>query len=69
MQPKELESYLKNKAYAAKFLGVSVAKIDRWVMSGAGPRFVKIGRHVRFRPEDLVDFINKNVHGGRGIQC
>jgi excisionase family DNA binding protein len=58
-------SYLKNKQFAAEFLGVSVATVDRWVMNGrGGPRHVKIGNLVRFRPEDLQSFVEANIRGG-----
>lgn len=58
------EATLKDKQFAADFYGVSVAKVDRWVMNGDGPRFVEIGRHVRFRYEDLIAFAEANTRGG-----
>jgi hypothetical protein len=47
---------------AAEFLGVSPKWLerDRW----KGPRlsYVKVGRAVRYRAADLVDFIDANAH-------
>jgi len=63
MQSNE-SSYLKDKRYAARFLGVSIYTIDRWVMNGVGPRFIRVGKQVRFKPEDLADFVERNASGG-----
>jgi excisionase family DNA binding protein len=58
------ENYLKDKKFAARYLGISVHKIHRMVLDGSGPRFVKIGPLVRFRPEDLAAFVEANTRGG-----
>jgi hypothetical protein len=44
-------------ADAAEFLGVSVSYLAKARMTGTGPRFVKFGRSVRYRPADLEDFM------------
>jgi excisionase family DNA binding protein len=59
--------YLKDKRYAARYLGVSVHKIHQMVQDGTGPRFVKIGPLVRFRPEDLAAYIEANSRGGQAL--
>ena len=61
------ETYLKDKRFAARYLGVSVHKIHRMVQEGTGPRFVKIGPLVRFRPEDLAAYIEANSRGGQAL--
>lgn len=61
------ETYLKDKRFAARYLGVSVHKIHRMVQEGTGPRFVKIGPLVRFRPEDLAAYIEANSRGGQTL--
>lgn len=63
MQSKE--GYLKNKKFAAKYLGVSIATLDRMLMSGRGPRFVRVGNQVKFQPEELAAFVKANSHGGQ----
>jgi excisionase family DNA binding protein len=59
------ETYLRDKKAAAKYLGVSLGTIDRMVMTGRGPRYVKVGNLVRFRIEDLAAFVEANTRGGR----
>ncbi len=43
---------------AAKVLGVAVRTLERWRVEGRGPRFVKLGSRVGYRPEDLVAFVD-----------
>lgn len=59
------DGYLKDKKFAARYLGVSIATLDRMLMSGRGPRFVKVGNQVRFRPEELATFVEANSRGGQ----
>jgi excisionase family DNA binding protein len=56
------ETYLKSKAEAARFLGVSVGSIER-LMHG-GLQYVKVGGLVRFKPEDLAAFVEARTRGG-----
>ena len=41
----------------AQYLGVPVATIHRWRYVGTGPPAIKVGRHLRFDPDDLADWI------------
>ncbi len=45
----------------AKLLGVSMKTLDRWRWEGKGPRFVKIGHGIRYRPHDLQSYIASRV--------
>lgn len=54
---------LLNEDDAAGFLGVSERTLQGWRVSGAGPKFVKLGRIVRYRRIDLIDFIDARVAG------
>jgi predicted site-specific integrase-resolvase len=45
----------------ATALEVQPATLARWRWSGKGPRFVKYGKHVRYRKEDVLDFIEASV--------
>lgn len=47
---------------AAELLGVKRNTLEIWRYRGTGPRFVKIGRCVRYKMLDLQDFIES---GGR----
>ncbi|MBB3020842.1 excisionase family DNA binding protein [Microvirga lupini] len=42
---------------AAKYLGMSASYLAKARMDGTGPRFMKIGRSVRYRATDLDDFL------------
>ena len=35
--------------------------LERWRAEGRGPQFVRIGRHVRYRLTDIIDFEVKNT--------
>lgn len=49
-----------NENVAAEFLGVSVRTLQAWRVRGGGPRYVKIGRAVRYQRRELVAF--QEVH-------
>jgi len=42
---------------AAQFLGLRPNTLEIWRFRGTGPKFVKLGRAVRYRLADLEDFI------------
>jgi predicted DNA-binding transcriptional regulator AlpA len=42
---------------AAKALGVSASFLAKARVGGTGPRYVKLGRAVRYRPYDLEQYI------------
>lgn len=56
--------YLKSKNQASRYLNISIPTLDRLLKSGRGPTFIKVGNQVRFRPEDLADYLNANSHKG-----
>ncbi len=37
-------------------LGVSRFTVRSWRLKGTGPRFLKMGRAVRYRPEDVEEY-------------
>ena len=45
----------------AKKLRVTKAALESWRFRGCGPQFVKYGRAVRYRPEDIEKFIEKSL--------
>jgi hypothetical protein len=45
-----------NEMQAAIFLGLSVRTLQAWRVRGGGPRYVKIGRAVRYQRRELVAF-------------
>ena len=53
-QPKLL-----NTREAAEFLGLSHRTLERYRISGEGPRYLKIGRWVRYTESDLLDWLDR----------
>jgi hypothetical protein len=45
-----------NESQAANLLGVSVRTLQAWRVRGGGPRYIKIGRAVRYQRRMLVSF-------------
>jgi excisionase family DNA binding protein len=48
---------------AARMLGNSQRTLEDWRVTGGGPRFVKLGRKVRYRMSDLLDHLDRNTFG------
>ncbi len=48
----------------AEYLGVPVKTVYRWNYTGTGPKFSKVGRHVRYQPEDVRAWLNAQRVGG-----
>jgi hypothetical protein len=45
----------------AAYLGLTKSTLDGWRCRGAGPIFLKLGKAVRYRVEDLDAFVAANV--------
>ena len=50
-----------NSDEAADFLGLQRTTLEAWRCRGGGPRFVKLGRAVRYRQADLDGWIESRV--------
>ncbi|HZJ03050.1 MAG TPA: helix-turn-helix domain-containing protein [Thermoleophilia bacterium] len=46
---------------AAHFLGVGLQTLRNWRVRGYGPPFVKAGRAVRYRPDDVRDWQEQQI--------
>ena len=46
---------------AAHVLGLSVRTLERHRLAGTGPRYVRLGRLVRYRQQDIADFVERNL--------
>lgn len=44
-------------------LGVSRSTLQSWRYSGRGPRFIKLGRMVRYRNADVDAYLSANTRG------
>ena len=45
----------------AELLGLSVATLRAWRHRGNGPRFLRLGRSVRYLPSDVADFVRASA--------
>lgn len=43
---------------AAEMLGLRVPTLRKWRWAGTGPKFLKVGRLVRYRLSDLKEFLD-----------
>ena len=59
----QLQSLL-NEHDVARVTGLSIASVRRWRVLGQGPRYLKIGASVRYRPEDVQAFLDTRPTGG-----
>ncbi len=48
---------------AALYLGLAVSTLNKWRCHGGGPQFLKLGRAVRYRKDDLDRFIETRMFG------
>jgi predicted DNA-binding transcriptional regulator AlpA len=46
---------------AARLLRLSVRTLERHRVAGTGPRWVRLGRLVRYRQSDLTDWVETNL--------
>ncbi|GAA0905362.1 helix-turn-helix domain-containing protein [Streptomyces thermoalcalitolerans] len=42
----------------AKYLGVPIRTVYSWNYTGTGPKFCRVGKHVRYRPDDVDAWLN-----------
>ncbi len=48
----------------ARVTGLSVASVRRWRLLRQGPRYLKIGSAVRYKPEDVAAWLQTRPTGG-----
>ena len=54
------ETIVTSKAVAAH-LQVGVQTLAKWRSEGRGPRYLRMGRAIRYRMSDIDEFIKNNV--------
>jgi Helix-turn-helix domain len=52
----------------AQRLHVSLASLRRWRLERRGPRFIKVSSLVRYRPEDVEEWLAALPTGGAGLK-
>lgn len=45
----------------AEFLGVPLGTVYRWNYAGGGPPLLKIGRHAKYRPADVDEWLDEKA--------
>lgn len=45
----------------AEYLGIPVATIYGWRYKRTGPRSIKVGRHIRYRPSDVEAWLEQQA--------
>jgi predicted DNA-binding transcriptional regulator AlpA len=55
---------LLNEHDVARITVLSVASVRRWRLLRRGPKYIKIGAAVRYRPEDLATWLESRPSGG-----
>ena len=60
---KTIETLL-NEHDVARFTGLSVASVRRWRLLRQGPKYLKIGAAVRYKPEDVSAWLESRPSGG-----
>ena len=58
-----LETLL-NEHDVARITGLSVASVRRWRLLRQGPKYLKIGAAVRYKPEDISAWLESRPSGG-----
>jgi predicted DNA-binding transcriptional regulator AlpA len=48
-----MDTLLYNQGEVAERLGISIRSLERWRCTGEGPRYIKLGRQVRYTCDDL----------------
>jgi predicted DNA-binding transcriptional regulator AlpA len=59
----QVPSELIDEATLASRLGVSRSTLQSWRYTGRGPRFIKLGRMVRYRNADIDAYLRANTRG------
>ena len=62
--PQQLLDSLLSDYDLAQLTGFSVHTIRRWRLLKQGPRYIKIGSSVRYRPEDVTAWLESRPTGG-----
>jgi excisionase family DNA binding protein len=51
-------------AQVAERLGIAVRTLETWRYRGRSPRYIRVGKHVRYRPADVDAFLAEHERAG-----
>jgi hypothetical protein len=46
---------------AGQILRISASSLNKWRLSGSGPRFIRVGARIRYRLSDLAAYLNQRT--------
>ena len=69
VQLEDLPMTILDTSQAAKYLGLAKSTVQKMRVYGGGPRFLKLNRSVRYRTEDLDDWIRSNIVANTSERC
>lgn len=58
------EDYWLTRPEVGERLKVPVKTLAQWATRGEGPKYVRFGRHCRYRLSDLIDWESQQATGG-----
>lgn len=53
---------LLDTADVARWLKVSKRTVESWRNAGTGPRFISVGRHIRYRRAAITAYLDEQEH-------
>lgn len=48
----------------ATYLDMPVRTLDWWATTGRGPKYLRVGRYRRYRPQDVIAWVESRLQGG-----
>ncbi|MFI6324643.1 helix-turn-helix domain-containing protein [Nonomuraea sp. NPDC050556] len=64
---KEPNGPLPGTPEVADYLGIPQKTLVQWRWRGVGPRYIKVGRHIRYRWADIEKWLDQNQGGGADV--
>lgn len=55
----KIETRLATRAEVADYLDVPAATLAQWAYRATGPRYIKVGRHTRYRWADVESWLRE----------
>ncbi len=56
-----IDESLLSSEEVAKYLGVPLATLRRWRYRSTGPRGIRVGKHVRYRRDDVESWLDAHA--------
>lgn len=60
-QPVPRQTIILTTRQAAQYLGLSMSTLNKWRCYGFGPKYLKLGRAVRYRLEELDRYLEARL--------